>query len=858
MTSDSWSNSEMKVPLSWLKDYVDIDLSLIEVAETLTMAGLEVEDVLLVGLPNPYEQPGAPLRREVSIHGLTWDPDKIVVAKIEEVMPHPNADRLVLCRLNDGSGELVVLTGAPYLFEFKGKGLLAKPIKVAYAREGSRLYDGHQPGWELTTLKRSKIRGVDSFSMVCSEKELGISEEHEGIIILDDDAPTGMPLVDYMGDAVLEANILPNMIRNASLVGIAREVAALTKKTLRKPQAALPASGPSMQGKAAIEITDPKLNPRFVLGMLEGAEQRPSPYRVQLRLRLAGMRPINAVVDATNYVMLELGQPLHAFDYDVLVRRAGGKAPTIITRAARSGETLTTLDGVERQLDDFTVLVCDTAGPLSLAGVMGGLESEISPSTRTILLEGATWNYVNTRRTTISQHLVSEAGFRFSRGGHPALSSGGVVLCLQRMAEWSGGTVYGSLVDNYPLPADDPEVDLTPAEVKRLLGVSLSPETIAELLSRLEFACRVEGDTVYAKTPPHRLDIGTGVVGRADLVEEVARIYGYDRIPSTYLAEELPDARDTRAIKVEQQVREILVRLGLQEVVNYRLTSPEREARLADPQGNAEQPAYLAVKNPLSPERSVMRRSLLASVLDSLEKNARLRDRLTLFEIGPVFIPVEGAALPEEQQHVAIVMTGRRDVPAWDKPAAEQLDFYDLKGVLGERAEGLHLGKVGFKLAAQAAFHPGKTAQVLVDGKTLGFFGELHPQIQARYDFLAPAVLAADLNLAALIEAAQPTFEVRPVPVFPPVFEDLALIVDESVPAVEVENAIRQGGGKLLTEVRLFDIFRGEQIGAGKKSLAYALSYQAPDHTLSPEEAGQIRQRIIRRAGQVVGAELRK
>src|SRR3972149_10121645 len=265
----------MKVPLSWLKDYVDIDLPLLELADVLTMAGLEVEGVPRVGPPDPYDQAGAPQRREVSIEGLSWDPAKIVVAQIDEVMPHPNAARLVRCRLNDGTGELVVLTGAPNLFEFKGTGLLAQPLKVAYAREGARLYDGHQPGLVITTLKRTKIRGVVSFSLICSEKELGISEEHEGILILDGDAPTGMPLVDYMGDAVMEVNILPNMIRAASMVGIAREVAALTHKSLRKPAAALPANGPAMDGKAKIQITDPQLNARFVLGMLEGAGSMP-------------------------------------------------------------------------------------------------------------------------------------------------------------------------------------------------------------------------------------------------------------------------------------------------------------------------------------------------------------------------------------------------------------------------------------------------------------------------------------------------------------------------------------------------------------------------------------------------------
>ena len=311
----------------------------------------------------PFTPPGEQDRRDFRISGLTWERDKFVTAAILEVLPHPNADRLVLCKLDDGGAEpLTILTGAPNLYEFKGKGPLAAPIKVAYAREGARLYDGHQSGLVLTTLKRAVIRGVESFSMVCSEKELGISEEHEGVILLDTDAPVGVPLMDYMGDAVFNLNILPNMIRDASVLGVARELSALLGKPLRKPVTTMPSVGDPVEGKVAIQITEPALNPRFVLGLVRGVKPQPSPYKVQMRLRLAGMRPINSIVDATNYVMLEVGEPLHAFDYDVLVKRAEGKVPTIITRPAKQGEKLTTLDNVERELDDFTVLVCDTAG----------------------------------------------------------------------------------------------------------------------------------------------------------------------------------------------------------------------------------------------------------------------------------------------------------------------------------------------------------------------------------------------------------------------------------------------------------------------------------------------------------------
>ncbi|MFU8772839.1 MAG: phenylalanine--tRNA ligase beta subunit-related protein, partial [Anaerolineales bacterium] len=343
----------MKIPLSWLKDYVTITLPLEELARRLTMAGLEVEELRYVGLPLPSNQEKDwssqhARKQETKITGIEWHPDTIVVGAILEVMPHPDADRLVLCRLDDGQQEHIVLTGAPNLFKYSGNGPLPKPLKVAFAQEGARIFDGHKPGQELMTLKRAKIRGVESYSMACSEKELGISDEHEGIIILDDSAPTGMPLVDYMGDAVLDISITPNIARNACIYGVAREVAALTGEELRPLDLNVVMEGQSIQGRAAIEIREPDLNPRFVLGLIEDIQIKPSPYEIQRRLRLAGMRPINNVVDATNYVMLETGEPLHAFDYDVLVARAQGKTPTINTRTARSGERLTTLDDVER------------------------------------------------------------------------------------------------------------------------------------------------------------------------------------------------------------------------------------------------------------------------------------------------------------------------------------------------------------------------------------------------------------------------------------------------------------------------------------------------------------------------------
>ena len=843
----------MKLPLSWLKDYVDIDLPLDKLAGVLTMAGLEVEEVQVVGLPIPKTE--GP--QEFKFTGLEWAPDKFVVAQIDEVMPHPNADRLVLCRLKDGTGELIVLTGAPNLFEYKGKGPLPKPIKVAYAREGARLYDGHQPGHVLTTLKPAKIRGVDSFSMVCSEKELGISDEHEGIIILDDDAPTGMPLVDYMGDAVFEISILPNMIRNACVIGVARELAAVTGKTLHRPQRVIPADGPAIEGQVSIQITDPDLNPRFAVGLVRDAQPKSSPYKIQRRLRLAGMRPINGIVDATNYVMLELGEPLHAFDYDVLVKRARGKAPTIITRAAKPGEKLTTLDGVDRTLDDFTILVCDTAGALSLAGVMGGMESEVTEATRNVLLEGATWNFVNIRRTSSTQRLNSEAAYRFARDLHPALAMEGIELGMERVAAWSGGKIAKGVVDNYPKPYHEPTVVLKTADVRRILGIELSTQQIADLLTRLEFVCKVKGDSVEVTAPAHRTDIGESTIGKADVLEEIARLYGYDNIPTTRMADSLPPAHPAASTELKDRLSDLLAQLGLTEVITYRLTAAEREARLTSPGQSPVAQLYVTLQNPLTPERSVMRRSLLSSVLEVLEKNIRLRDRLAFFEIGPVFLPVEGQELPIEQNRLVIAMSGLRELPAWDLHETRDMDFFDLKGVVEAMLDALHVPNVHYQSVEGTVFHPGKCAEVRVGEQVIGSFGELHPLVKESFDFGPAPVLAADFDLGVLLSLAPQDYPTEVVPTFPPVKEDIAVVVDEDLPDEKLEALIRQTGGKMLVDVRLFDIFRGLQIGAGKKSMAYNLTYQAPDRTLTDAEVAQLRTKIVKRLEQELGAKLR-
>jgi phenylalanyl-tRNA synthetase beta chain len=842
----------MKVPLSWVKDFVDITLPIPELARRLTLAGLEVEDILLVGMPLEEGE-----HHEFKIHGLAWEKDKIVTAAVSEVMPHPNADRLVLCRLFDGEVEHIVLTGAPNLYPYKGQGVLDPPLKVPYAKEGARIYDGHQPGHKLTTLKRAKIRGVDSYSMICSEKELGISDEHEGVIILDENAPVGVPLVDYMGDAVFDIAITPNIARDANILGVAREVAALTGQELHHPSYEAAARGPSIEGQAFIEIRNPELNPRFVLGLVRGVQVGESPYWVQRRLRLAGMRPINAIVDATNYAMLELGEPLHAFDYDVLVKRAGGKAPTIITRTAEPGERLTTLDDVERQLDDFTVLVSDTAGALSIAGVMGGQESEVSPETRNILLEGAAWNFINIRRTSAAQRMSSEASYRFSRGVHPAMAERGVRRCLGFIQEWAGGEIAQGLVDNYPLPAQDPQVEISTQDVERWLGIHLEVEEIASILRRLEFDVQVQDNRLTARTPDHRLDIGTGITGKADLMEEIARIYGYDRIPETRMADELPVQRSNTALEQEERIRDLLVGVGLQEIATYRLTTPEKEARRLPPSTRPDDTPYLRLANPIASDRDVMRHSLLASVLETVERNSRVSERIAIFEIAPVYLSSEEGDLPDEPLKLVIALAGKRHPSSWQGPEPGVMDFYDLKGVVEALLDGLRVSQPDFQPGEHPSFHPGKCARVYVNEQQIGVVGELHPLVHDRYELPAVPLLVAEFDLRHILEQIPAVSVVKSVASFPPVLEDLAVVVDADVPAQAVSQAIQKAGGRTVIEIRLFDVYRDERIGTNKKSLAYSITYQDPEKTLTDEAVSKIRQRIIRQLEQELGGKLR-
>jgi phenylalanyl-tRNA synthetase beta chain len=827
----------MKVPIKWLKDYVDITLELEELVERLTLAGLEVGAIEQIG--------------------DWWDREKIVVGELLEVRPHPNADRLVLADVDYGGDQVEqCVTGAPNLFPYLDAGPIS--LKVPFAMEGAELYDGHQPGFVKTRLKRTKIRGVPSRAMICSEKELGLSEAHEGIMLLPADAPLGAPLADYLGDVVLDLDLTPNLARTYNMLGVAREVAALTGQQVRYPDTSWIAEGPPAGDLASVVIEDPDLCARFTASLIRDVEIGPAPPWMQDRVRRAGMRPISNIVDVTNYVMLEWGQPLHAFDYDKLVARAGGGKPTIIVRRARPGEGMTTLDGVDRIFDEGTLLITDTAGPIGIAGVMGGLETEIDENTRNILLESANFNFISIRRTAQELKLPSEASARFGRGIHPALAEQASRRASELMRLLAGGVISRQLIDAYPAHPEPVVVELTASEVERNLGIPFDMDDVVAILESLEFGVeRVDTETIRATVPEHRLDVEYP----ADLIEEVARIYGYDRIPVTEMADRLPPQRANRPLDLEEEVRDILAGCGLQEVITYSLTSLEREAALEPGKAAADLPVdtYVVLSNPISEERSVMRHHLLDNALETAAANLRFQDRVEIFEVGKVFLLEPGQELPEEPWRLSIVVTGFRDERHWlaDDEGGGHLDFFDLKGIVETLLARLHIEGAIYEPGVHPTFQAGRTARLSVAGEDVGILGEIHPAVREAFDLPAQRVAAAELDLQALLAHVPEAWYVEPISPYPAVLQDLAVVVDEAVPAAAVREVIAKAGGFLLQDVQLFDVYRGEPIPPGQKSLAYALTFQAPDKTLRDEIAARQVERIVARLRQELGAEPR-
>ncbi len=841
----------MRVPLSWLKDYVDVDVSIAELAERLTLAGLDVETIEYIGLPGAE---------------LEWDPEKVVVGEIRSVRFHPGADRLTLVEVNYGGPETeVVVSGPPSLLPLRGQDDLH--LKVAFAMEGAYLWDAYSDEPRIKKLKKSKIRGVVSRAMVCSEKELGLSDEHEDIIYLPDDAPVGTPLAEYLGDAVLDLDIKGPFGHLESIFGVAREAAALLGVPLKRDvievlERHLVDLTPAPDF-VTLEIPDPDLCLRYSAFYIRGVEVRPSPFWMQMRLLRAGMRPISNIVDISNYVMLELGQPLHAFDYHVLRPKPGDDKPAVIVRRARDGEQMKTLDGELRTFDKEMLLITDGGGSIGIGGVMGGLDSEITDATTDILLEAAHFDFLNIRRTSRLLGLTSDASQRFGRRVDPELTLRAGARAAYLMAELGGGTVVSSVGDLYPGRQPQCAIEFDPAYATRILGIEVPTDEITRILTDLEFEVSPSSSGHLTVTvPSYRLDVTRPI----DLVEEVGRVWGYDRFPTTLMRDELPPQRANPRLEGAERVRDLLVGCGLDEVITYSLVDMEDEGNLWPPGAAGKPNNYLRVRNPLSADRAYLRQTLLPSMLHTARENLRFLDQAAIFEIGAVYLPVEEAGetepLPDEPRRLGVVMTGPREARSWmDGQDRAPVDFYALKGVVETLLSGLGLEGT-FEPGQHPALHPGRNAQVNValpggDSVAVGAMGELHPAVLDSFDLSGHPVCALEFDLDKLLSAWGTAHTVVPISAHPPVYEDLAVVVDENVSAVRVRDLIAQTGSSLVRSVVLFDVYRGEQVGTGKKSLAYRLTYQADDRTLTDREVAKLRGKIVRRLEREIGAALR-
>jgi phenylalanyl-tRNA synthetase beta chain len=842
----------MKVPLKWLAEYVPLTVPVAELVERLTLAGMEVSSVRLIGMPPPEG-----LRVKSAEAGPVWPPDKIVMARVQKVEPHPDPAvvNLKLPAVEYGKGRTKQLvTGATNL-KVGDSGQT-----VVLALTGSVLFSHHAKSSEkvLQELKPAKIRGIPSDAMVCSAFELGIDDDKEaGIILLDEEVAPGTPAVDFMGDIVLELEITPNMARCLSVIGVAREVAALTGQSLRLPPHQPKAEGPAIEGQARVSIEDPALCARYAAMLLKDVCIGPSPGWMQRRLSYAGMRPISNIVDVTNYVLLEWGQPLHAFDYDKLRQRAGGKAPHIIVRPARSGETLTTLDEGNKttpfKLTTEMLIIADEVGPIALAGIKGGAETMVTESTRSVLLESANFDFLCIRRTMKALNLPSEASIRFSKGIHPETVKPAAERAAELMRQYGGATVCRGIVDVYPRPLPPRTIELKMAEVRRILGMDMPRSECVRLLRALEFQVEEIGtDALRATVPPHRIDMEEG---SADLIEDLVRLYGYDKLPATLLADHLPPQRTNQPLVFEERLRDRLVALGLQEVITYSLTTEQREKPLGLPPCE-----YVRLLNPISSEREVMRHSLLAGVLDVAAANLQHTNDARLFELGSVYLPRADQKLPDEPRRLAVVLCGVRQQEVWaeatDAPP-QPLDFFDLKGILEAILTDLHVANGAYRSIKVSALHPGRGAELVVGERVIGSFGELHPKVAEAFNLGGRTVLIGEIDLEALRSALPARHLYQPVPRFPPALRDLAVLVEESMPAERVASEIRAAGGALLRDVRLFDLYRGENIPAGHKSLAYALTYQADDHTLTDNEVKKAHDKIMGRLKHVLKAQIR-
>lgn len=802
----------MYLSINWLRDFIPQDIPVADLEHRLTMAGLEVEEIISCG--------------------SEWD--NVVVGEILAIAPHPNAEKLQLVKVQTGEDVLPIVCGAPNI---------AVGQRIALAVEGAKLPSG-------MVIKKTKIRGEVSLGMICSEPELGLGDDHSGILVLAPEAPVGAALAETLKltDTILNIGLTPNRADCLSVVGLAREIAAIFDLPLKLPQLAVRETGDPIEKSVAVDILDPDLCPRYSARLVTGLTVKPSPLWLQRRLVNCGIRAINNLVDITNYILLEWGQPLHAFDFSLVEDKK------IIVSKAAPGEKFSTLDEIERDLPDGALMIRDGKRAVAIAGIMGGENSGILPTTADVLIESAYFTPRSIGRTSRLMNLKTEASLRFEKG----IDINGVLPSLERaaqlMAELGGGSVARGFIDAYPrrLAAPAP-IRLSVKKTQTVSGLAINQNDMAAALKRLHIATEApDADTLLATAPSYRYDITEPI----DLVEEIARLTGYEHIPVTYPRARLTGNPENRSLKLCGLIRDFMISRGFYEVINYSFCAPEQLAAMGfAPDDKRSRP--VGILNPLAASQSVMRTCLMPSLLQNLQENVNNKAaEIKLFELSSVFLP-QADAQPHEPRRLAGIIAGNRQGEGWNLQK-DQVDFFDSKAAVEGLLKLLNIGQVQLTAAAGEPYlHPRKSLSITVGEQYIGSLGELHPDVLEQFDIKMPAY-GFELDADGLARLWSDTVRFEPFSRQPAIMRDLALLVPEDLPAAKILASIADFKNKLITDIAIFDSFRGGGIAQGKKSLAFRLKFQSNDRTLTDIEVNKIHDRLVAHLAKNTGSELRQ
>ncbi|MGP1569554.1 MAG: phenylalanine--tRNA ligase subunit beta [Eubacteriales bacterium] len=807
----------MLVSINWLKDYVKLPEDIGEFCDKMIMSGsnLETADRLVTNL------------------------EKVVVAKVEKIEKHPNADKLVVCYLNIGDSELVqVVTGAPNVFE---------GAYVALALDGAKIagpFHGQPKKEEGEVIKAGELRGVSSNGMLCSFSELGFSDKvipvygKDGIWILQGNLKPGEDLITALDldDYSVDFEITPNRSDCLSMIGIAREAAAVFGEKLLYPNTACQKEDDEISKYIKVKIQDKEYCKRYCARVVKNVKIEKSPWELQRKLIAAGVRPINNIVDITNFVMLEMGQPIHAFD---LANIQDGK---ISVSCAEEGEVITTLDGSERSLTKSALLIRDGKKAVALAGIMGGLNSEIKDDTKDILIEAANFDADNVRATSKKLGLRTEASARFEKGVDVNLCEKAVNRVCSLIEEFGAGTVVSGIIDEGDFEKKGKKILIRPERINKILGTDISREDMLAMFASLEISCIDKGNEIEVESPTFRFDLNI----EEDYAEEVARLYGYDNLPVSIpkgnIKSSMPEKR-----KLRELIKEKLCALGLNEIQTYSFCSPKSVDKIFIEEDSWER-NFVKLLNPLGEETSVMRTVLTPNMLEVLSINYRRKnERVAAFEIGNTFTAdlIDESNLPEEEYAISIGMYGK------------DIDFYVLKGIILEFLSSIGIKSVEFIAESDyPPYHPGRCARIVSEDIELGIMGETHPSVAENYD-INTRVYMAELFFEHLVEIADRKLVYRPLPKYPATSRDIALVVDESIEVAHIEKIIKENGGEILEDIALFDIYRGEQIEENKKSLAFTLNYRSSKATLTDEEVLTVHEKVLDALAEKANAKLR-